>query len=209
MYATRRYFPNPYEDYTFGSDFEIPIEKWLGIIKSIVQMIMESVSTTRSRERGLYVGNAGIGYMLCHLIKFEPLALERASFLGVCRKIFEKEISGTANTKSKSDGVSFLCGPSGVYALGAFLGRVSNNETLVTECVKKFQSLSTECLKPNFLQCGSNELFVGRAGYLCGMLAIEKMLQSKVDLFQNDLTFTLYILFIFLNIINVLSPLSI
>ena len=42
------------------------------------------------------------------------------------------------------------------------------------ELLGKFQSLAAACQPVDYLGQGSDELFVGRAGYLCGALLINR-----------------------------------
>ena len=40
--------------------------------------------------------------------------------------------------------------------------------------VKKYEAMAALCLERDFLSHGSDELFVGRAGYLCGALELNR-----------------------------------
>jgi len=52
----------------------------------------------------------------------------------------------------------------------------SGNEDLKFQCVKQFVSASIVARKAEFHVNGSEELFYGRAGYLCAALWIEEAL---------------------------------
>lgn len=47
-------------------------------------------------------------------------------------------------------------------------------------CIQKFLEMGNICHPINFFQPGSDELFVGRAGYLCGSLILNKKLGRTV-----------------------------
>ena len=42
------------------------------------------------------------------------------------------------------------------------------------QCIQKFLTMGDICQPVNFFRPGSDELFVGRAGYLCGSLLLNK-----------------------------------
>lgn len=44
----------------------------------------------------------------------------------------------------------------------------------------KFRALCAVCAPVSFLECGSDELFVGRAGYLCAALVLKQKLAQEV-----------------------------
>lgn len=74
------------------------------------------------------------------------------------------------------DGVGFLLGKAGVYAVGAVLGKVSGNESLMKQCLANYARVAPICKSLDFLKCGSDELFVGRAGYLLGAVWLHEQL---------------------------------
>lgn len=75
-----------------------------------------------------------------------------------------------------SDRAALLLGAAGVDALGAVFGKYCKDEKLYNECLKSYAQASKICQPIQFHHGGSDELFVGRAGYLCGAL----WLQQKV-----------------------------
>lgn len=56
------------------------------------------------------------------------------------------------------------------------------------QCFKRYSDAAPNCKPINFLRCGGDELFVGRAGYLCGILWLRKILGrdiiSQKDIFE-------------------------
>lgn len=48
------------------------------------------------------------------------------------------------------------------------------------QCIQKFLEMGNICLPVNFFGPGSDELFVGRAGYLCGSLLLNRKLGRNV-----------------------------
>ncbi|GFR62049.1 LanC-like protein 3 [Elysia marginata] len=179
--SRRRFFPNKLPDYSQGADVPIDKDWWHGQILAIVKTITDALESQVSQDGGLYVGSAGVAYMLYYAAEYEPFYHHKATFIQWAESILRRDIPFTERQSSKSaDRVSFLLGPSGLYTLGALLGKVMQKQEMVQEYVKKFQAVAPECIKPNFLRCGSDELFVGRAGFLSGALAMEKRMGIKV-----------------------------
>lgn len=77
---------------------------------------------------------------------------------------------------SRHDEPSFLLGKAGHYAVGAVLGHVTGNQQLTDECVHRYVSAADICKPIDFFRHGGDELFVGRAGYLCGALWMQQKL---------------------------------
>uniref|UniRef100_A0A0B6ZXK7 Uncharacterized protein n=1 Tax=Arion vulgaris TaxID=1028688 RepID=A0A0B6ZXK7_9EUPU len=175
-----RFFPNKLPDYTPGQDIDINKVTWHEQITALIDAITDAAESA-SPDGGLYVGTAGIAYMLCYASSYEPFFENKHNYLQLARALFERDLKISEKSKpSKADTVSFILGPSGLYALGAFLGNALKNESLVNENIKRYKSVANECLKSKFLSSGSDELFVGRAGYICGSLALEKGLGMKI-----------------------------
>lgn len=175
-----RFFVNKMPDYIAGEEIDINRSTWHEQIIALIKVIKEAAKTASS-DGGFYVGTAGIAYMLCYASSYEPFYENKREFLQMAKALFDRDLKiAEKNKSSKADEVSFILGPSGLYALGAILGNALKNETLVSESVQRFQAVAKECLKLKFLSCGSDELFVGRAGYISGVLALEKRLGVKV-----------------------------
>ena len=57
---------------------------------------------------------------------------------------------------------------------------VVENQQETEQCIQKFLEMGNICRPVNFFRHGSDELFVGRAGYLCGSLLLNKKLGRTV-----------------------------
>lgn len=177
-----RFFPNKLKDYNPGQDVEISKEKWLEQIIALVKVITEAMPSSLTSDGGLYVGSAGVAYMLYYISNYDPLHDNKVLYLQMAKSIYERDIGFRAKEhSSKADEVSFILGPAGLYVLGALLGKAMKNDALLQENISKYQACAKECLKPKFLSCGSDEFFVGRAGYLCGVHNLEKKIGIKVS----------------------------
>ncbi|XP_013400405.1 lanC-like protein 3 [Lingula anatina] len=169
-----RYFQNKMPDYVSGRDVDVSRQKWLPIIHSMVEQINRHTPEDdfQSAEGGLYVGSAGVAYMLYYLT-------ESGLFVGHRREFFEKataciavSIGYSHRHRSRDPPVSFILGSAGVYVVGALLHKAMGDQQKAGDFVGKYADLALHCVPLNFLSCGSDELFVGRAGYLCGALTL-------------------------------------
>ena len=191
--SRRRFFTNKLPDHNPGTDVHIAKDWWHGQILAIVKTITDALSSEVSQDGGLYVGSAGIAYMLYYVSTYEPFYQHKANFIHLAQSILKRDLIFTERQSSKpADRVSFLLGPSGLYTLGALLGKLMQKEEMMQDNIKKFKSIAPECIKPNFLGCGSDELFVGRAGFLSGALTMEKRIGVKV--------FNSVVIFFYLNL---------
>ncbi|KAJ8409876.1 hypothetical protein AAFF_G00209170 [Aldrovandia affinis] len=73
---------------------------------------------------------------------------------------------------------AFLLGGAGIYAVAAMVYKALGSSDL--KPLTKFRNLWDVCAPINFLECGSDELFVGRAGYLCAALVLKQKLEIEV-----------------------------
>lgn len=62
------------------------------------------------------------------------------------------------------DSPSFILGPAGVYAVAAALHHSEGDVNRTMQYREQYYKAAKYCCEPNFLSCGSDELFVGRAG---------------------------------------------
>lgn len=78
-----------------------------------------------------------------------------------------------------------MLGAAGTYMVGALISNALDDTKTCQKCVDAYLALGKVCIKPHFLKQGANELFVGRAGYLCGILNMQRWLGKQVsDLLQ-------------------------
>ncbi|XP_005108704.1 lanC-like protein 3 isoform X2 [Aplysia californica] len=179
MMPKTRFFPNKLQDYNPSSGTEISKDAWREHINSIVNAINNDVCRSMSCDGGLYVGSAGVAYMLWYISSHPLLSENKSKYLELAQSIYKANLQYSTRSKP-ADAVSFVLGAAGVYTLGALLGSSLQAEAQVGENAQRYQSLASICVKPRFLSCGSDELFVGRAGYLCGTHCFQKKLGFKV-----------------------------
>ncbi|KAG6937382.1 LanC like 3, partial [Chelydra serpentina] len=74
---------------------------------------------------------------------------------------------------------AFLLGGAGVYAVAALVYQALGLPDF-GRLLGRFRELSQICAPVTFLECGSDELFVGRAGYLCAALVLKQKLGMEI-----------------------------
>lgn len=174
-----RYFENRAPDFVPGSTVGIDKSKWVGQVLQIAESIVEGMPATLDNcDGGLYVGNAGIAYMFYSLAGNEAFRDNRSTFLE--RAMMYANVSQEYVKHSSRDKASFILGEAGVQAVSCLVHEATGSQGTADKFGKKYAALSDVCLPLKFLRCGSDELFVGRAGYLCGALNLNKKLGRQV-----------------------------
>ncbi|CAB3257246.1 unnamed protein product [Arctia plantaginis] len=170
-----RFFPNPYDDYKPGSDVVVDKDAVVAQINEYVGSITKRLQPTQKNvDGGLYVGITGVSFMFLYLAKNPTLSSQKAFYL---QKGFE--YLKPATETSIGDKTSFLLGEAGTYAISTVLNKELGSDQFA-ESLRMYKSLYPSYLNPKFLKCGGDELFVGRAGYLAGILWISRELKTPI-----------------------------
>lgn len=170
-----RFFPNPFDDYKPGSDVVVDKDAVVAQINEYVCNITKRLQPIKKNvDGGLYVGITGVSFMFLSLAKNPTLSSQKAFYL---QKSFE--YLKPAMETSTGDKTSFLLGDAGTYALSTVLNKELGSDQFA-QSLRMYKSLYPSYLNPKFLKCGGDELFVGRAGYLAGILWISRELQSPI-----------------------------
>lgn len=64
--------------------------------------------------------------------------------------------------------------------MGAVLAAARKDDETANELIKRYIATGVRCKDVNFLKCGSDEFFVGRAGFLYGALWLNRMMKRIV-----------------------------
>uniref|UniRef100_A0A8C5P9E9 LanC like family member 3 n=1 Tax=Leptobrachium leishanense TaxID=445787 RepID=A0A8C5P9E9_9ANUR len=112
-------------------------------------------------------GLAGVAYMPSTIALFNTSAAAKFAKLAVLRA--ERRSMQDRETRA-----SFLLGGAGVYAVAAKIYKASGLKDF-NRPLDRFKALWRIPGGPlGFLECGSDELFVGRSGYLCAALVLKQ-----------------------------------
>ncbi|ESO94854.1 hypothetical protein LOTGIDRAFT_215378 [Lottia gigantea] len=170
-----RHFENKLKDYEAGNQVIVDKEKWKLICDQIVGQIKAGIpATLQNCNGGLYIGCAGVAYMFYRFLDNDVLKPNESQFSNQAEEYLSVALNYAESKHNRYPGPSFLLGPAGVYCVAALFfhkqGDMKNRDHLI----QQFAKYSTECLKLNYMKDGSDELFVGRAGYLCALFTIRK-----------------------------------
>lgn len=73
-------------------------------------------------------------------------------------------VIAACSTNRKQDIPSFILGNCGIYAVAAAIFKAVSDDSQCNHFRKMYLEAADFCKEPAFLNCGSDELFVGRAG---------------------------------------------
>ncbi|GIY88586.1 lanC-like protein 3 homolog [Caerostris extrusa] len=177
----KRYFVNQLSDFT-GTLLEMPKAD----IKNLCQLYTEKIFSKQSIQRdecngGLYTGAAGVGYM-CYFLSQHPEFASEKKFLEKSLYYMKPALHFAMYPEKheKDMQLAFILGGIGTLAVGAALMKTLGDDEEMQEYLNQYNALAEECIDRDYLGCGSDELLVGRAGYLCGVLFLEKVFGEKV-----------------------------
>ncbi|XP_067372677.1 lanC-like protein 3 isoform X2 [Channa argus] len=175
-----RCFANRFSDYRGallpgqGADAIVPT------VIATVDKIMKKVPIDISDcDGGLYDGPAGVAYMLYHVSECPLFSEQRDAHLKTAKQIIDVSVRYMDAEPDKNMRAAFLLGGAGIYAVATLIYKSLGLADFVKP-LTKFRNLWEVCAPINFLECGSDELFVGRAGYLCAALVLKQKLGIEI-----------------------------
>ena len=181
-----RYFDNPYLKDADSSPTAAKLERELKSVKedlqkTIERIVIEEPAETANPEGGLYVGSAGIAYAFLYVSQLQwssdadTAAATTKEYLSLAQNYLEPSLSDLEERGSRVD-CGFLLGDGGVIAVAAVLADKAGNQARSNAFAKRYAGMAEFCKPETFLPSGSDEFFVGRAGYLYGALWLNKQL---------------------------------
>nr|XP_026696073.1 lanC-like protein 3 isoform X1 [Ciona intestinalis] len=171
-----RYFENPflgmeptYKDTTH--------EDYKSRVIEMVDKILHNLKPTPANGKGgIYVGTAGIAYMFYYLARSGLYPDHKERFLNAAKSYIESALEyDRSNISSKRKQIGFLHGEGGVHAVAALVFYYIGDKKASDKHLKVYQSSSLCCKDAEY-----DELFVGRAGYLLGVLLLQRHLKTEV-----------------------------
>lgn len=177
--APSRFFQNKSHDYVTGTTVEIPETH----IKTEIALMLENIAANLKAvqmygEDGFYLGTAGISYMFYHLSKVPTFQSQVNTFLESAVEYLQPSLSTAQKYASRvKDVPSFVLGNCGIYALAAVIYHKTEQKAECEYFQKLYYDAANTCKEMQYLTCGGDELFVGRAGYVCGALWLAKELK--------------------------------
>lgn len=190
---TKRCFTNRFDDYQ-GSLLVGQCEEAVApLVSATIERILQELpplgggadargaaATASCCQGGLYSGVAGVAYMLYHVSQSPVFASAKERYLRSAKRLIDAcaraEEWGEPDADTRA---AFLLGGAGVYAVATLVYHALGRSDYV-QPLAKFRALCAVCAPVSFLECGSDELFVGRAGYLCAALVLKQKLAQEV-----------------------------
>lgn len=180
-----RCFANPFSDYKGALLPVQSVQTVVPIVLATVDKVLKKVPVDISDcDGGLYDGPAGVAYMLYHVSECPLFSEQRGFYLKTAKHIIDAAAKYADAEPDKNMRAAFLLGGAGIYAVAAMIYRSLGLADFVKP-LTRFRNLWEVCAPISFLECGSDELFVGRAGYLCAALVLRQKLGIEVSCFPQ------------------------
>jgi len=182
---SKRYFKNVFSDCQ-EVDPSTSYDFWKDNVNHLIECISQNTSSFSDND--LYTGTTGIAYMFYHLSTSEGFKNNSTALLN--KAVAVSRLMG--HNLSEKYSSQFICGNAGVNAVNAAIYHQIGDEKTAEMYLEFFKNGLAICKPINFFKPGGDELFVGRAGYLFGLLWLEKVFSRKIiadlDIIQLCLT---------------------
>ncbi|KAL3176501.1 hypothetical protein MRX96_010296 [Rhipicephalus microplus] len=179
----KRYFVNTLPDYD-GAPIPLERELWVERCRDTVQRVFTHQGTGFDDcDGGLYVGVAGVAFMAHRVAQSPHFVGDRARLLTKAQTYLGHALSYCDQPQVRADRAmqsAFLLGSAGVWALAAVVANEVGRSDDCDNFLARYAAVAEICMPVKFLDCGSDEMFVGRAGYLTGLLYVRSRLGREV-----------------------------
>lgn len=189
--ARMRFFENKMPDCGYDQEVQIPVDQIRARIVAVIEALRQNVvASPQACDGGVYVGIAGIAYALLYVAQSKQIPEKESEYLELAEQYINVALDYEEKKQSPEMRSAFLLGSAGVFAVAALLYRALGKEEKVQEYIGKYASLAGLCCQPgDYLGCGSDEVLVGRAGFLCGAEMLTKKLGQQV--LSDEVTFAI------------------
>ncbi|KAJ8026847.1 LanC-like protein 3 [Holothuria leucospilota] len=182
----QRYFENKFTDYVEGQNVEIPREAIRELVTGITKDIVRRFTVNHhSCDGGLYVGVAGVAYSMVRLLQSPyQFDIDRNEVCNFTRRCVEVSLDYEERFQSKEVRPGLLLGTGGVLITAAmFYNQLHERREEIEKLLQRYASFAEICTEhgnPDYLRCGSDEILIGRAGYLCGLHTLRTKLKEEI-----------------------------
>ncbi len=181
-----RFFVNKLPDFVPGTRVQVDSNFFKKAITNMMDTIVQNMPPTFDNcDGGLYVGCAGVAYMFQYVANSEPFLDTRQELLTKARNYVDVSLSYASSRRNIDPAAAFLLGGGGIYAVGSLIYNDIGEKKASDELSKKYVALAPVCQPVNYLGHGSDEFFVGRAGYICGSLLLNRKFGQVNNLKQS------------------------
>lgn len=183
MSKPKRYFVNNLPDYD-GTPIPLERELWTERCRDTAQRVFTHQGTAfEDCDGGLYVGVAGVAYMAYRIAQSPHFINEKSKLLTKAHNYITHALSYADHPSVRGDRsiqAAFLLGNAGVWALAAVISKELGRQNECDNFIARYAAVADFCIPINFLDCGSDELFVGRTGYLTGLNFLKSKLNTEI-----------------------------
>ncbi len=167
---TERYFFNPYLDYDLHSEKPLSsvfVAEWSSFIEdTFLQCIHATPAKSKNCNGGLYCGSLGLVYASYYLLKHGHCKKNETYIKDYVQDILRFNQAYFEKFEDITDKVEFLTGKGGLSIASCIAAKLAGDEVRLYKYAQLYAENSKICEHLNFLKNGSDEIFVGRAGYL-------------------------------------------
>lgn len=121
----------------------------------------------------------GIAFMFLRLCQTNELVQETSARENAHLYIERAKRNAKQYSRSRDERCAFLCGNAGIFAVSAAISEFNQKISSVQQDLGDFERGFEACKPINFSKYGSDELLVGRAGFLSGIYWLNQTLRSK------------------------------
>lgn len=169
----KRYFINVFSD-SQDIGLNASYDFWNDRIYKLIECVSQNASLLSDND--LYTGTVGVAYMFYRLAISENFKNDSKLFLNKAITILRLK----ENRSGQKSLCQFICGDAGVSAVKAAIYRQSGNDKMAELYLQHFKSGLAVCKPLDFSRPGGDELFIGRTGYLFGVLWLEKVFGRRI-----------------------------
>lgn len=119
----------------------------------------------------------GIAFMFLRLCQTNELVEETSARENAQLYISRAKRNAKQYSRSRDERCAFLCGNAGIYAVSAAISDLTQKADTLQQDLRDFEKGFEACKPVNFSKYGSDELLVGRAGFLSGVYWLNETLR--------------------------------
>lgn len=117
--------------------------------------------------------------MFLRLCQSNELVAETSSFENATYYINRAKKNARQYSRSRDDRCAFLCGNAGIHAVSAAISQLTSQPEKLRQDLAEFGKGFDACKPVQFSKYGSDEVLVGRAGFLSGVYWLNRLVQPK------------------------------
>ncbi|CAH8869469.1 unnamed protein product [Trichobilharzia szidati] len=183
-----RYFKNPYRDVLSETE-PLLLNPSYALQKAVtcIRMCIENTGLTpRTFDGCLYTGYIGVAWAALYISQHEvPLEirkylLEKSTHFVDSALMHSNDDMISKHSRSKENLLSFLLGQAGIWLTAITMYQHSGDIEKRDSFIRKYAELADHYKPPVIFQQGSDEIFIGRAGYLLGIATLRQMTKQVI-----------------------------